>query len=179
MLEKSKFIEKSVTINQKLLAEKVFGSDDKKEAGLIQFISESILETSKCQDIFSKKCENDISETYETNDLDQLIRDRFVLKTRNRIHYKILEYLYKATQIIIHDHQDQFTVDKDIIASGDEGLICQKREVNKNNLVAFLRFIDCLTWDSSAIHDEIRCLSSLRKDYTGAIIKVVNEFDDL
>jgi len=28
MLEKSKFIEKSVTINQKLLAEKVFGSDD-------------------------------------------------------------------------------------------------------------------------------------------------------
>ena len=70
MLEKSKFIEKSVTINQKLLAEKVFGSDDKKEAGLIQFISESILETSKCQDIFSKKCENDISETYETNDLD-------------------------------------------------------------------------------------------------------------
>lgn len=91
----------------------------------------------------------------------------------------MLEYLYKATQVIIHDHQDEFTLDEDLLASADDSLINERREVNKRNFVAFLRFIDCLTWDSSAIHDEIRCLTSLRKEYTGAIIKVVNTFDDL
>ena len=70
-------------------------------------------------------------------------------------------------------------LDIDLLASGDETLIKQQRETKKKNLVALLRFIDCLTWDSSAVHDEIRCLSSLRKEYTAAIIKVVNHFDDL
>ena len=97
MIEKSRFIEKSVTLNQKLLSQKIFGSEGQQEEGLLHFISETILETSKCEDMLGGKCDNDILEAYDTSDLDQLIRDRFVLKTRNRIHYKVLEYLYKST----------------------------------------------------------------------------------
>jgi hypothetical protein len=45
-----------------------------------------------------------------TADLDELIRDNFLLSTRNRIHYKVLEYFYKATQIVIELAQDHLII---------------------------------------------------------------------
>jgi hypothetical protein len=91
-------------------------------------------------------------------DLDEVIRENFMLRTRNRIHYKVLEYLYRAAQILILD---------------------QKDTISAENLVVLLRFIDCVTWDPSAIYEEIRGLSSLRHDYTKAIADLADKSTDL
>jgi hypothetical protein len=40
--------------------------------------------------------------------------------------------------------------------------------------VVLLKFIDCITWDPSAIYEEIRGLSSLRFDYTTAIVELAD-----
>ena len=87
----------------------IFGDAPNDKVGLIQFIKETILETTQCQDqLRSGSKDLEKHEVLETADLDQLIRDRFLVKTRNRIHYKVLEYFYKATQVIIHMFQDKF-----------------------------------------------------------------------
>ena len=126
--EKVVYIEKSVEFNQQKIANL---SDD-----VVLFIKDKILETNRMEMV------------HPTSDVDELIRENFMLRTRNRIHYKVLEYLYKATQILILDQQNT---------------------INAENLLVLLRFMDCLTWDPSAIYEEIRALSSLRLDYTKSI----------
>jgi hypothetical protein len=84
--EKVVYIEKSVQFNQQKIANL---SHD-----VVLFIKDKILET------------NRIEMVHPSSDVDELIRENFMLKTRNRIHYKVLEYLYKATQILILDQQN-------------------------------------------------------------------------
>ena len=136
--EKVVYIEKSVEFNLQKINQL---QDD-----VVLFIRDKILETNRHEMV------------HPTSDIDELIRENFMLKTINRIHYKVLEYLYKATQILILD---------------------QEKTISAENLLVLLRFMDCLTWDPSAIYEEIRALSSLRLDYTKSICSLADQTNDL
>ena len=75
--EKVVYIEKSVEFNQQKIANL---SDD-----MVLFIKDKILETTRMEMV------------HPSGDVDEIIRENFMLRTRNRMHYKVLEYLYKAT----------------------------------------------------------------------------------
>ena len=98
VLEKVKYVEKLITVNQKIIEELIFGKAGQSE-GLIEFIKEKVLETSSCEEALKNPVASDGTRLLsQSTDLDELIRERFVQKTRNRIHYKVFEYLYKMTQ---------------------------------------------------------------------------------
>ena len=61
---------------------------------VVQFIRDKIIKI-----VDQKK----LQMVHPTADIDEMIRENFMLRTRNRIHYKVMEYLYKATQILIQD----------------------------------------------------------------------------
>ena len=100
-------------------------------------------------------------------DLDELIRERFMQKTRNRIHYKVFEYLYKVAQVLIADHKDRFRTAMDSPP--------EDAARSTSDFVVLLRFIDCLTWDSSTPYEEARNLAPLKLDYVKAMIEIADQ----
>ena len=171
MLEKVKYVEKLITVNQKIIEELIFGRAGQSE-GLIEFIKEKVLETSSCEEALKNPVARDGTRLLsQSTDLDELIRERFVQKTRNRIHYKVFDYLYKVTQVLIADHTDSFLVAQNAPREDAARMT--------SNLVALLRFIDCLTWDNATPYEEARNLASLKADYAKAMIKIADQSEDL
>lgn len=72
-------------------------------------------------------------------------------QTRNRIHYKVLEYIYKSIQVFMADH---------------------RASMSEEDLIVVLRLIDCLSWDSSTPFDEARNLSAFKPAYTQALVEI-------
>ena len=57
------------------------------------------METTKIINLYNNSKIDSISgvNLHPTLDLDEMIREHFMQKTRNRIHYKVFEYLYKMS----------------------------------------------------------------------------------
>jgi hypothetical protein len=99
--EKVYYVEKSVDLNQKKIVDLIFG-----KGGLIQFLDEKILETKSCEEALETGHIDGTASHYPSHDIDEIIRERFMYRRRNRIHYNVLEYLFKVVQVLIYDYKD-------------------------------------------------------------------------
>jgi hypothetical protein len=79
--------------------------------------------------------------------------------------------LYKVTQILIADHKDRF------LAAVDSSSEDAARSTD--DYVVLLRFIDCLTWDSSTPYEEARNLAHMKSDYVKVMIEIADQSQDL
>jgi hypothetical protein len=84
-MEMSRFVESTCNINQQDIVSLIFDPQN----GFVTFIDEVVLETSKC----AQEC--------QAGDLDVFIRERFNSETRQKIHVKVLEYLYKVCLVVL------------------------------------------------------------------------------
>ena len=73
--------------------------------------------------------------------------------------------------MLIADHKDSFLTA--VNAPPEDAMR------STNNFVVLLRFIDCLTWDSSTPYDEARNLATLKSDYAKAMIEIADQSEDL
>ena len=117
-------------------------------AGLIGFIRDAILETTECQ---KAQADPSTGRGHPSSDLDEIIRERFMRRTRNRLHGKVLEYIHKSMQVLLHDHRPDFS-DQD--------------------LIVVLRLLDCLAWDSASPFDEVRHQSAFKPEYTQTLMDI-------
>ena len=72
----------------------------------------------------------------------------------------MFEYLFRFSQVILDEFKAQF--------EKDEGA-----------LITLLRFIDCVTMSSTSQLEQHRQLSSLKPDYTQAIVDLANSSNNL
>ena len=148
VLEKTRFIEKTSAINAGLINELAFSP----ESGFVQVLKEDILETSACSALLENTTDP-LHARYASMDLEDVIRDRFHEKTRNRIHWKVLEYLFKISLVLLADHPEELKKDEQA-------------------LIPLLRFLDCVSWDNASTMDEQRGLSILRQPSVAALLEI-------
>ena len=153
MLEKVKFIEKTAGLNEDVVVEMIRGSGSSLGSGegLTTFIEGALLETAECEQIVADASGSDLQ---ASTDLDEIIRENFLRKTRNRLHYKVLEYVWKCVQVLIGDHRS-----------------CLSEE----DLVALLRLLDGLSWDNATPYDEARTLPHFKPDFTAVLLEICDQ----
>lgn len=79
-------------------------------------------------------------------------------KTRNRLHYKVLEYVWKCIQVLIGDHRSCLT---------------------EEDLIAMLRLLDGLSWDSATPYDEARTLPHFKPDFIAVLLEICDQTDNV
>jgi len=122
---------------------------------LATLIKDTLLETAECEKIVADASESDLQ---ASTDLDEIIRENFLRKTRNRLHYKVLEYVWKCVQVLIGDHRS-----------------CLSEE----DLVAMLRLLDGLSWDNATPYDEARTLPHFKPDFTAVLLEICDQTDNV
>lgn len=124
--------------------------------GLISFIRDAILETTECQK--AQADPSTCSDGHPSSDLDEIIRERFMLRTRNRMHGKVLEYVHKSMQVLLREHRP---------------------DLSDQDLVVVLRLLDCLAWDSASPFDEVRHQSAFKPGYTQTLMDIADAAEDV